>query len=121
MTFWFLILGAILSFTGMLFHGVVGQKKLMGNVYKSDMQPLTKSLILVSWHVYTIFLFISCITLVCVAYYPDLYLVIYPVIGVNVLGSALFIFLGLGNHKTLLTMPGAYLMGGTALLAFMGL
>ena len=53
MTFWFLILGAILSFTGMLFHGVVGQKKLMGNVYKSDMQPLTKSLILVSWHVYT--------------------------------------------------------------------
>tara|TARA_Y100000748_G_scaffold75654_1_gene62353 strand:+ start:333 stop:698 length:366 start_codon:yes stop_codon:yes gene_type:complete len=121
MTFWFLILGAILSFTGMMFHGVVGQKKLMGNVYKSDMQSLTKSLILVSWHIYTIFLFISSITLVYVAYYPDLYIAIYPVIGVNVLGAALFIFLGLGNHKSLLTMPGSYLMGGTALLAWLGL
>ena len=34
MTFWLLIAGAILSFVGMTFHGVVGQKKLMGNVYK---------------------------------------------------------------------------------------
>ena len=121
MTVWFLIAGSILSFVGMTFHGVVGQKKLMGNVYKSDMESLTKSLILVSWHVYTIFLFISGITLLCVAYFPDLYLAIYPVIGVNALGAALFVFLGLGNHKALLTMPGAYLMGGTALLAWMGI
>tara|TARA_X000000368_G_scaffold216630_1_gene170908 strand:+ start:526 stop:891 length:366 start_codon:yes stop_codon:yes gene_type:complete len=121
MGFWFLIAGAILSFVGMLFHGVAGQKKLMTNVYKSDMEPLTKSLILVSWHIYTIFLFISSATLVYVAYFPDLYLAIYPVIGVNILGAALFILLGLGNHKALLTMPGAYLMGGTALLVWMGI
>ena len=121
MTFWFLIAGAILSFVGMIFHGVVGQKKLMGNVYKSDMEPLTKSLILVSWHVYTIFLFVSGVTLLYVVYFPDLYLLIYPVIGVNLLGAALFIFLGLGNHQALLTMPGLYLMGGTALLACIGI
>ena len=44
----FLIAGAILSFAGMLLHGLVGQKILIGNVYKSDMQSLTKSPILVS-------------------------------------------------------------------------
>ena len=64
MEFWFLIAGAAVSFAGMMFHGVVGQKKLMGNVYKSDMESLTKSLILVSWHVYTIFLFISGISFI---------------------------------------------------------
>jgi hypothetical protein len=46
---------------------------------------------------------------------------VYPIIGANLLGSLLFIFLGLGNHKALLKMPGAYLMGATALFAWLGL
>lgn len=118
---WFLILGAIISLVGMFFHGVVGQSKYMGNIYKSEMEPLTKSLSLVSWHVFTIFLFISALTLFYTAYNPNLAMAVYPIIGVNLLGSLLFIFLGLGNHKALLKMPGAYLMGATALFSWLSI
>ena len=68
---WFLILGAIISLVGMFFHGLAGQTKYMGNIYKSEMESLTKSLSLVSWHVFTIFLFISAITLFYTAYNPN--------------------------------------------------
>jgi hypothetical protein len=40
---------------------------------------------------------------------------------VNLLGALLFIFLGLGRHKALLKMPGAYLMGLTAIFAYLGM
>ncbi|MDB2411797.1 hypothetical protein N9W64_04990 [Gammaproteobacteria bacterium] len=118
---WFLILGAIISLVSMFFHGVAGQKKYMGNIYQSEMEPLTKSLSLVSWHVFTIFLFITSITLFYTAYNPKLTMAVYPIIGVNLLSSLLFIFLGLGNHKALLKMPGAYLMGATALFSWLGI
>ena len=118
---WFLILGAIISLVGMFFHGVVGQSKYMGNIYKSEMEPLTKSLSLVSWHVFTIFLFISALTLFYTAYNPNFAMAVYPIIGVNLLGSLLFIFLGLRNHKALLKMPGAYLMGATALFSWLSI
>jgi hypothetical protein len=118
---WFLISGALISLLGMLFHGVAGQKKYIGNIYKSEMEELTKSLSLVSWHVFTIFLLISSLTLFYIAYNPDLAIAAYPIIGVNLLGSLLFIFLGLGEHRVLLKMPGAYLMGSTALLAWLGI
>ena len=117
---WFLILGAIISLVGMFFHGVVGQTKYMGNIYKSEMESLTKSLSLVSWHVFTIFLFISAITLFYTASNPNMAIAVYPIIGVNLLGSLLFLFLGMGSHKVLLKMPGAYLMGATALFAWLG-
>ena len=117
----FLIAGAFISLVGMLFHGLIGQKKYMGNVYASDMEPLTKSLSLVSWHVFTILLFISALTLLYSAYNPNLALAVYPIIGVNLLGSLLFLFLGMGSHKVLLKMPGAYLMGATALFAWLGI
>ena len=121
MDFWFLITGAIISLVGMLFHGLVGQIKYMGNINGSDMKPFTKSLSLVTWHVFTIFLFISALTLVYIAYNPTLSIAAYPVIGVNLFGSLLFIFLGLGKHRVLLRMPGAYLMGSTALFAWLGI
>jgi hypothetical protein len=88
----------------------------MGNVNSSELPPLTKSLSLISWHIFTIFLLISAFSLVFVAYYPDFFIVLYPIFLVNLLGAVLFILLGLGGHKILLKMPGAYLMGGTALL-----
>ena len=118
---WYLISGAIISLAGMLFHGITGQKKYMGYIYGSEMEPLTKSLSLASWHIFTIFLFTSASTLFCAAYNPKFFMAVYPVIAVNFLGSLLFIFLGLRNHKTLLKMPGAYLMSGTALLAWLGI
>jgi len=121
MAFWFLMLGAIISLVGMVFHGVIGGKIYMENVDKSDMEPLTKSLSLVSWHIFTIFLFISAITLAYIAYHPDFAIAAYPVLGGNLLGALLFIFLGLGNHRALIKMPGALLMGATAWLAWLGI
>ena len=118
---WYLVTGALISLFGMLFHGVAGQKIYMGNIYKSEMEELTKSLSLVSWHIFTIFLFISALTLFSISYNPELALAAYPIIGVNLLGSLLFIFLGLGKHKVLLKMPGAYLMGSAALFASLGI
>ena len=99
----------------------LGKQNTWAIFYKSEMEPLTKSLSLVSWHVFTIFLFISALTLFYTAYNPNLAMAVYPIIGVNLLGSLLFIFLGLGNHKALLKMPGAYLMGATATLSWLGI
>ena len=121
MNYWFLITGASVALVGAFFHGVVGQKIYMGNINKSELESLTKSLSLVSWHVFTIFLFISALTLFFIAYNPELAPAAYPIIGVNLLGSLLFILLGLGKHKALLKMPGAYLMGSTALFAWLGI
>ena len=105
----------------MAFHGVAGQKIYMGNINRSDLESLTKSLSLVSWHIFTIFLLVSAIVLAYVAYYPEFALATYPIIGVNALGSTLFGCLGVAGHRPLLKLPGAYLMGGTALLALLGL
>ena len=121
MAYWFLMAGAMISLTGMVFHGFVGGKIYISNVNDSGMESITKSLSLVSWHVFTIFLFISAATLIYIAYHPQFAIAAYPVIGVNLLGSLLFFFLGVGKHKALLRMPGAFLMGSTALLAWLGI
>ena len=93
----------------------------MGNINRSNLESLTKSLSLVSWHIFTIFLLVSAIVLAYFAYCPEFDLVTYPIIGVNALGSVLFVFLGATGHRPLLKLPGAYLMGSTALLTLLGL
>jgi hypothetical protein len=121
MDYWFLMLGAVLSLAGMVFHGFIGGKIYMGNVNKSDLEPLTKSLSLISWHIFTIFLFVSAVTLSYSAYNSGFVIAVYPVIVVNLLGAVLFLLLGLGKHRILLLMPGVYLMGATALLGWFGI
>ena len=117
----FLMLGAALSLAGMVFHGFIGGKIYMGNVNKSDLEPLTKSLSLISWHIFTVFLFVSAVTLSYSAYNAGFVIAVYPVIVVNLLGAVLFLLLGLGKHRVLLLMPGVYLMGATALLGWFGI
>ena len=121
MDYWFLMLGAVLSLAGMVFHGFVGGKVFMGNINKSDLEPLTKSLSLISWHIFTIFLFVSAVTLIYSAYNSSFAIAVYPVIVVNLLGAVLFLMLGVGKHRILLLLPGAYLMGATALLGWLGI
>lgn len=121
MNYWFLMLGAVLSLAGMAFHGFVGGKIYMGNINKSDLEPLTKSLSLISWHIFTIFLFVSAVTLIYSAYNSSFAIAVYPVIVVNLLGAVLFLMLGVGKHRILLLLPGAYLMGATALLGWLGI
>ena len=121
MEYWYLIIAGLISFVGMLFHGIAGHLKYIGTINDSSLEPLTKSLSLVSWHIFTIFLLVGSVVSIVVAYNPATALALYPVIGVNLLGALLFIFLGLGKHKALLKMPGAYLMGLTAIFAYLGM
>jgi len=121
MDYWFLMLGAVLSLAGMVFHGFIGGKIYMGNVNKSDLEPLTKLLSLISWHIFTIFLFVSAVTLSYSAYNSGFVIAVYPVIVVNLLGAVLFLLLGLGKRRVLLLMPGVHLMGATALLGWFGI
>ena len=120
MNFWFLIFGATIALFGMVFHGFVGQKKYMGNINQGKLENLTKSLSLVSWHMFTIFLFVSAISLIFVAFFPVYKIAVYPLILANFLGALLFVLLGIGKHKVLLFLPGAYLMSLTALFGLLG-
>ena len=111
----------IIALAGALFHGVVGGKIYMGHIKASELLPLTQSLSLVSWQMFTVFLVVSGATLICVAMKPDLSLLAYPVLVGNALGAALFSLLGVMGHARLLKLPGMYLMGLTALLGWLGI
>ena len=121
MNYWFLMSGGLISFLGILIHGIIGTRIYMNDINKSDLDALTKSLSLISWHVFTIFLFIGAVTLIIVAYNPSLRIVAYPIIIINAIGAILFVYLGLGSHKALLKMPGAYLMASTAIFSYLGI
>ena len=112
---------ALIALAGAVFHGVVGGKIYMGHIKASELMPLTQSLSLVSWHMFSVFLAVSGATLLCVAMNPDLALLAYPVLVGNALGAALFALLGVMGHARLLKLPGLYLMGLTAGLGVMGL
>ena len=111
----------IIALAGALFHGVVGGKIYMGHIKASELLPLTQSLSLVSWQMFTVFLLVSGATLICVAMKPDLASIAYPVLVGNALGAALFSLLGVMGHARLLKLPGMYLMGLTALLGWLGI
>ena len=115
------IAAALIALAGALFHGVVGGKIYMGHIKGSDLMPLTQSLSLVAWQMFTVFLVVSGATLLCVAMKPNLFLLAYPVLVANGLGSGLFLLLGITGHARLLKMPGMYLMGLTAFLGWLGL
>ena len=93
----------------------------MRHLRSSDLMPLTQSLSLVSWQMFTIFLFVSGATLICVAAKPDLALLGYPILLGNALGAGLFLLLGVTGHAPLLKLPGMYLMSLTAVLGWLGL
>ena len=120
MAHWLLILGGALSFLGMLFHGVIGGKIYSGNISKSDLEPLGKTLSHFSWQFHTIHLFVCGVTLVFIAYHPEYAVTAYPIIGVNALGALLFFGLGFFNRE-LMKMPGAILMGAIAAFAWLGI
>ena len=112
---------ALIALAGALFHGVVGGKIYMGHIKASELMPLSQSLSMVAWQMFTVFLVVSGATLLCVAMKPNLALLAYPVLVGNVLGAALFSLLGVIDHARLLKLPGMYLMGLTALLGWLGI
>ena len=62
----------------------------MGHIKSSELMPLTRSLSLVAWQMFTVFLVVSGVTLVCVAMKPALAFLACPVLVGNALGAALF-------------------------------
>ena len=117
----FLPVAALMALAGAIFHGYVGGKIYMGHIRAGGLMPLTESLSLVSWHMFTIFLVVSGATLIVVIMKPHLALLAYPVLAGNALGALLFMLLGATGHAILLKMPGMYLMAITALLGWLGL
>ena len=123
-SFWFFVLAGIASFAGALFHGYLGGNIYMKNINESNMNSLTRSLSLISWHIFTTFLLVGGATFFLIALNSNnetLKLAVYPIIVINLMGALLFIALGLGNHPQLLRMPGAYLMAAIAILGLLGI
>jgi hypothetical protein len=120
MAFWYLNVAAFIAAVGAVFHGYVGGRIYLGRINSSDLEDLTKSLSLVSWQVFTIWLSVSAGVLVCISLDASLGLMAYPVIAVNALCALLFVYLGSTGHGQLLKLPGAYLTGATACLAYLG-
>ena len=81
---------ASIALAGALFHGVVGGKIYMGHIKAIELMPLTQSLSLVAWQMFTVFLVVSGATLLCVAMKPNFALLACPVLVGNALGTALF-------------------------------
>ena len=117
----FLGLAAFIALAGAVFHGYVGGKIYLGHIKASDLMPLTQSLSVVSWQMFTVLLLVSSATLVCVAMKPTLALLAYPVLVANALGALLFLLLGAMGHGRLLKLPGMYLMGLTAVFGWLGI
>ena len=121
MAFWYLNAAAFIAAVGAVFHGYVGGRIYLGHIKGSDLEDLTKSLSVVSWQVFTIWLAVSAGVLVCVSLDASLALMAYPIILVNVLCAALFVYLGATGHGHLLRLPGAYLTAATGALAYLGI
>ncbi|MEP4147657.1 MAG: hypothetical protein ABJL54_10570 [Halioglobus sp.] len=121
MSFFLLMFAAAISLFGAFFHGVVGGRLYIKNIDNSNLEPLGKSLSLVSWHMFTIFLFVGAVAFALVAFNQLSAVAVYPLIVINALGALMFLFLAFGKHKHLLKMPGAYLLGTTALCGYLGI
>ena len=93
---------ALIVLAGALFHGVVGGKIYVGHIKASELTPLTQSLSLVAWQMFTVFLVVSGATLLNETMKPNLSLLAYPVLVGNALGAALFSLLGVMGHARLL-------------------
>ena len=120
MNFWLLMFAAGVSAVGAFFHGVVGGRIYMENINNSNLEARGKSLSLVSWHIFTIFLFVGAIAFALAGFALMPRTALYPLITINALGALMFVFLGLGKHRELLKLPGAFLMGATAISGYFG-
>ena len=66
--FWLLMGAFALSLFGAFFHGMGGGRMRMNNINSSNLEPRGKSLSLVSWHNFTIFLLVGVITYIRVTH-----------------------------------------------------
>jgi hypothetical protein len=111
MQFTLLMVAAAIAMVGAIFHGYVGGRLYMKNIRESQLAPLTQSLSLVSWQMFTVFLLVSAIT------FRGGRLAASPRVDgratdwANAAGACLFLVLSLMGHSALIKLPGLYLMG----------
>ena len=120
MAFWYLNAAALITSLGAVFHGYIGGKVYLSKIYRSDLETRTRSLSVVAWQMFTIWLAVGAATFICIGLDPSLALMGYPIIAANAIGALFFLYLGVTGHAHLLKLPGAYLMGLTALLGYLG-
>ena len=99
------------------FQGILFQVK---QHQQPQFRATGKSLSLVSWHIFTIFLLVGAVSFFLVGFSLLLPIALYPLIAINALGALLFILLAVGSHKELRKMPGAVLMTATAVCGYLG-
>ncbi len=121
MSFYLFLAAAALSFFGAAFHGILGRKIYMGNIRAADLPPLTVSLSAVSWDMFSVWLVVGGLTLLCVAFNDEAIWMAYPIMLLNMVGAAVFLLLMVAGHKELVRLPGAYLLAATGGLIYLAL
>ena len=121
MSFYLFIAAAGIAFFGAAFHGILGRKMYMGNIRTADLPPRTVSLSAVSWDMFTVWLVVSGLTLLCVAFNAEAIWMAYPIMLMHMVGAAVFFLLMLLGHKDLARLPGAYLLAATGGLIYLAL
>lgn len=107
MAFWYLNTVAVNPAVRAMFHGHFGGRICLGHINGSDLEDLTKSLSVVSWQVFNIWLAVSAGVLVCVSLGASLGLLPYSIVAVNALCALPFVYLGFMGHGQPLKLSGA--------------
>lgn len=118
---WAMMTAAALSLFGAVLHGHIGGRMYMAAVNSSDLPPRARILSFVSWHMFTVFLAVSGLTLAYAAVQPAAAAMVWPLIAVHALGALLFAGLVSAGHADLARLPGGYLMAAVAFSAWLGL
>ncbi len=121
MSFYLFLAAAALSLFGAAFHGILGRRIYLGAIRAADLPPRTVSLSAVSWDMFTVWLVVGGLTLLCVAFNDEAIWMAYPIMMMNMVGAAVFFLLMLLGHKELVRLPGAYLLAATGGLIYLAL
>jgi hypothetical protein len=121
MSFYFLWAAAVVCLASVYIHGVWGRRMHDTAIRASDLPEMTASVAMVAWDVFTVMLAVSGAALLYVAYNPSALVMVYPIMAMHLGGAAVFGLLIVSGHRTLIRLPGAFLMGGTGVLIWLAL
>lgn len=118
----YLFMGAVMTAAvGAGFHGILGRRLYLAAIRAANLPPRTVSLSTVSWDMFTVWLVVSGLTILCVAFNDEAIWMAYPIMLMNLVGAAVFFLLMLVGHKDLVRLPGAYLLAVTGGLIYLAL
>ena len=121
MSYYLFIAAAVVCLVSVYVHGVWGRRLYSGFISDSNLPAREKAVSFVSWDVFTVMLAVSGAALFYVAYHPSMLAMVYPIMAMHLGGAGVVLFLIISGHKTLIRLPGAFLMGGTGALILLAL